>query len=86
MKDALTFGGWVQWRRKALGLTQKELARRVGYAPITLRKVEADDLRPSWQLARKLAEALALEPEEQAQFVRFARDEAPWDDTSLHAR
>ena len=63
-----------------MGLTQKELARQVGYALVTLRKVEADELRPSGQMARKLAEALELAPEEQAQFVRFARDEAYWDD------
>ena len=47
----------------------------MGYAPVTLRKVEADELRPSGQMAKKLAETLELTPEEQAQFVRFARDE-----------
>ena len=82
MTAALTFGEWLKRRRMSLGLTQKELARQVGYAPVTLRKVEADELRPSGQMARKLAEALELAPEEQAQFVRFARDEAHWDDLS----
>ena len=83
MQAALTFGGWVKRRRMGLGLTQKELAREVGYALVTLRKVEADELRPSGQMARKLAEGLQLAPEEQAQFVRFARDEAHWDDITL---
>ncbi len=78
MKDVLTFGSWVKGRRQGLGLTQKELARQVGCATVTLRKVEADALRPSSQMSKKLAAALALEPEEQAQFVRFARDEASW--------
>ena len=82
MTAALTFGGWLKRRRQSLGLTQKELARQVGYAQVTLRKVEADELRPSGQMARKLAEALELAPEEQTQFVRFARDEAHWDDLS----
>ena len=83
MAAALTFGGWVKLRRRTLGLTQKELARQVGYAMVTLRKVEADELRPSAQMARKLAEGLQLAPEDQAQFVRFARDEAHWDDITL---
>jgi DNA-binding XRE family transcriptional regulator len=33
-----------------MDLTQEELARRVGCAAITLRKIEADDLRPSVQI------------------------------------
>ena len=86
MTAALTFGGWLKRRRMSLGLTQKELARQVGYALVTLRKVEADELRPSGQIARKLAEALELMPEEQTQFVRFARDEALWDDLALPDR
>ena len=86
MTDALTFGRWLKVRRRGLGLTQKELARQVGYALVTLRKVEADELRPSGQMATKLAEALELAPEEQAQFVRFARDEAHWDDLTLPDR
>ena len=83
MTAPLTFGEWLKRRRQSLGQTQKELARQVGYAPVTLRKVEADELRPSGQMAKKLAETLALTPEEQAQFVRFARDEALWDDLTL---
>ena len=83
MTAAFTFGEWLKRRRMSLGLTQKELARQVGYAPVTLRKVEADELRPSAQMARKLAAALALPGENQEQFVRFARDEVHWDDLSL---
>ncbi|MFN8467235.1 MAG: LuxR C-terminal-related transcriptional regulator [Caldilineaceae bacterium] len=86
MTAALTFGGWLKRRRMSLGLTQKELARQVGYAQVTLRKVEADELRPSGQMAKKLAEALELAPDEQPQFVRFARDEAHWDDLALPGR
>ena len=86
MQDALTFGSWVKRRRQGLGLTQQELAQRVGYAPVSLRKVEADKLRPSWQIATKLAAALALDPEEQAQFVRVARNEARLENTTLPGR
>ena len=86
MTAPLTFGEWLKRRRQSLGFTQKELARQVGYAPVTLRKVEADELRPSGQMAKKLAEALELTPDEQAQFVRFARDEVYWDDLTLPDR
>lgn len=83
MKTILTFGSWLKRRRGGLGLTQKELAQQVGYAEVTLRKVEADELRPSRQMAEKLAHALQLALEDQAQFVRFARDQPGWDEVSL---
>ncbi|MBK8050955.1 MAG: helix-turn-helix domain-containing protein [Anaerolineales bacterium] len=83
MAAPFTFGMWLKRRRQGLGLTQKELAHQVGYAVVTLRKLEADELRPSGRLAKKLARALELAPEEQAQFVRFARNEATWDDSTL---
>ena len=38
-----TFGELVKTRRRELGLTQDELARRIGCAPITLRKIEAGE-------------------------------------------
>jgi len=76
MKDALTFGGWLKRRRGGLGLTQRELAAQIGYAEVTLRKVEADELRPSRQMVDKLAEALQIRATEQEHFVRFARHES----------
>jgi transcriptional regulator with XRE-family HTH domain len=75
MEEAYTFGAWLKRRRKSLWLTQKELAQEVGYAEVTLRKLEADELRPSRQMAERLAEALHISPEDQSQFVRYARDE-----------
>ncbi len=83
MTAALTFGGWLRRRRGGLGLTQKQLAQQVGYAEVTLRKVEADELRPSREMAARLAEALQIPPEEQALFVRFARDEMDPDIAAL---
>ncbi|MFN8443732.1 MAG: tetratricopeptide repeat protein [Caldilineaceae bacterium] len=70
-----TFGGWLKLRRRGLGLTQAQLGQQTGYAGETIRKVEADELRPSRQMAEKLATALQIAPEEQAAFMRFARDE-----------
>src|SRR5690349_20472905 len=70
-----TFGQWLKRRRGGLGLTQAALAASIGYAAETLQKVEADKLRPSKQLAAKLAEALELRPEQYPAFIRFARDQ-----------
>ena len=75
MVQAASFGTAVKERRMAMGLTQAELGRRVGCAPITVRKIEADALRPSVQIAAHLAVALILPEEAYATFVRFARAE-----------
>jgi transcriptional regulator with XRE-family HTH domain len=83
MEDALTFGAWLKRRRGGLGLTQKELAQQIGYAEVTLRKVEADEARPLRQMAEKLAEALQIREEERARFVRFARQQSAADDAAL---
>ena len=77
MNQALSFGGFVRQRRRELDLTQDELARRVGCAAITLRKIEADDLRASVQIAERLAMALAIPLEERSEFVRRARAVRP---------
>jgi WD40 repeat protein/transcriptional regulator with XRE-family HTH domain len=73
MGTELTFGKLVKTHREKIGLTQKELSYRVGCAPVTLRKIEYDDLRPSGQIAKGLAEALKISSEKRAAFVRFAR-------------
>jgi transcriptional regulator with XRE-family HTH domain len=75
MYEELTFGAYLKRRRGSLGLTQRRLAQRVGCAEVTIRKFEADELRPSGQLAERLADALNVPPEERRQFIRFARDE-----------
>jgi WD40 repeat protein/transcriptional regulator with XRE-family HTH domain len=72
-----TFGVVVKERRKALGLTQAELARRVGCATVTIRRIEYDTLRPSVQIAERLALALSIAEAEQIAFVRLARTEPP---------
>src|SRR6266498_3981483 len=57
--DAITsFGEWLRRARKACDLTQAELAQRVGCAEGTIRNLEADGLRPSKQLATRLAAQL----------------------------
>ena len=68
-----SFGAWLKRRRKALDLTQDELARLVGCSVVSIRKFESDTQRPSRQLAERLAARLQLPPEEHASFVRYAR-------------
>lgn len=72
-----SFGHFVRQRRRKLDLTQEELARRVGCAAITIRKIEADDARASVQIAERLAMALAIPLDERAGFVRRARAARP---------
>lgn len=77
MEQNVSFGAYVRQRRREMDLTQEELARRVGCAAITLRKIEADDLRASVQIAERLAMALAIPLGERSGFVRWARSVRP---------
>jgi serine/threonine protein kinase/DNA-binding XRE family transcriptional regulator len=72
-----TFGQIVRERRLGLGLTQAELARRVNCATVTIRKIEYDNLRPSVQVAERLALSLNIPEAEQLAFVRLARTDLP---------
>jgi predicted ATPase/transcriptional regulator with XRE-family HTH domain len=75
MDGDASFRHWLMLRRKALRLSCAELARRVGCATITLHKIEADERRPSRQIAARLAEQLALAPQDRETFIRVARGE-----------
>ena len=76
MNQTSSFGAFVRQRRRELDLTQDELARRVGCAAITLRKIEADDLRASVQIAERLAMP-PLPPEVFVELVtRYVRHQA----------
>ena len=77
MFEETSFGQILRERRNTLGLTQSELARRVGCAAISIRKIEADSLRPSVQLAELIALALNIPEDDQFAFVRLARAEPP---------
>lgn len=74
MQDrAHSFGYWLRRRRKALDLTQEALAQRVSCSGFAIRKIEADERRPSRPLAERLAAALAVPEEEQRAFLDAAR-------------
>jgi Helix-turn-helix. len=73
MSDSASFADLVRQQRKALDLTQAELARAAGCAVVTIKRIEQGTLRPSRLLAERLATALAVSPVERARFVRSAR-------------
>lgn len=73
MDAGQTFGQWLRRRRRELDLTQDALARQVGCARITIRKLEGNQMRPSKQLAMLLVEGLEVPLEEWEKFAQFAR-------------
>jgi predicted ATPase/transcriptional regulator with XRE-family HTH domain len=75
MDGNASFGHWLQRRRNALRLTQRELAQQVGCAAVTIRKIEADERRPSAQIAQRLADRLELSPAQRSAFLHAARAE-----------
>jgi len=72
MEPTTSFGYWLRRRRKALDLTQAELAMRVGCVVTTIKKLEADERRPSKQLAERLADHLGISSEERVAFLKAA--------------
>ncbi|MFL5807811.1 MAG: protein kinase domain-containing protein, partial [Roseiflexaceae bacterium] len=68
-----SFGLRLKELRRALDLTQEELAGRVGCALITIKKIETDALRPSRQIAERLAAVLEVPLDDRAAFVLQAR-------------
>lgn len=68
-----TFGAWVRTRRRQLDLTQAELGERAGCSEAAIRKIEADERKPSRQLAELLATALEIPQPEKDTFLQFAR-------------
>ena len=73
MGESQSFGEWLRHRRREQDLTQAELGHRVGCAPVTIQKIEADQMRPSKQLAGLLMEQLQVATDERESFIRFAR-------------
>jgi transcriptional regulator with XRE-family HTH domain len=99
MLEEITFGEWLSRRRKSMGLTQKQLADLINCATITLRKIEAEQRRPSALLAERLGIYLNIPAGEQNSFIHYARGESlyapsaaveifPWQmpDASSHSR
>ncbi|MEO8355458.1 MAG: tetratricopeptide repeat protein [Chloroflexota bacterium] len=75
MLEQHSFGYWLRLQRKALDLTREGLAGRVGCSAATIRKIEAEERRPSEQIVELLAQVFNIPPNEQTAFLRFARGE-----------
>jgi DNA-binding CsgD family transcriptional regulator/tetratricopeptide (TPR) repeat protein/DNA-binding XRE family transcriptional regulator len=67
-----SFGRWLKQRRKALGLSQQELAGRVGCSAALIRKIEGDERRPSRQIAELIVQQVSLDDDREA-LLRLAR-------------
>ena len=72
-----SFGDWLRQRRKTLDWSQAVLAQRAGCTAATIRKIEADERKPSWQLAELLATALEVPVDGRTAFVQAARQIRP---------
>ncbi len=68
-----SFGYWLRRRRKALDLTQVALAQKVSCSQAAIKKIEAEERRPSRGLAQRLAEHLAIPAQERVAFLQAAR-------------
>ncbi len=73
MSDFMPFGELMRRHRRALDLTQQELADRVGCATTTIVKLENETRRPSREMAARLADVLGLSPAERGPFLNAAR-------------
>src|SRR5215207_3667377 len=73
LETETSFGAWLRYQRRQLDLTQTELAARIGYSVVTIRKLERDELRPSKQLAERLAQQLNVPVAHRASTVALAR-------------
>lgn len=69
----MTFGEWLQRRRRARDLTQQALAEQIACSVAAVRKFESNERRPSREIAGLLADALAIAPEDRELFLAAAR-------------
>lgn len=81
--EEYSFGAWIRRRRKALDLTQQELAHRINCSLSTIVKIESDQRRPSRQIAALLAEHLSIPENQRELFLKVARGLKPVDQMSL---
>ncbi len=56
----MTFGKKVAVERKKKGYSQEELAKKVGTISVTIGRYERDEIKPSIDIASKLADALEV--------------------------
>ena len=71
--EFVSIGEWIHRRRNAMGMTRADLARRVGCAEVTIKKIERDERKPSGQIAELLAEHLAIPDLQREKFLQMCR-------------
>jgi len=71
--DEPSFGYWLKRKRKARDLTQAELANQVFCSLATIRKIEAQERRPSRMIAERLADVFDIPQKDREAFLQFAR-------------
>jgi predicted ATPase/transcriptional regulator with XRE-family HTH domain len=84
MMDTYSFGLWLKQRREQLRMTQRELALKAHCSVAMIKKMEADERRPSPELAQLLAIALKFSNSDQELFVEVACDDRPVDFLTQH--
>ena len=77
MNETASFGYWVRRWRKALDLTQAQLAEQVACAVVTIKKIESDERRPSRQMAERLAICLNIPETQRSKFIQVATRKKP---------
>jgi non-specific serine/threonine protein kinase len=65
-----------------MGLTQRQLAAQINCSTVMLKKIEAEERRPSAQIVERLAEIFNIFPTEQIHFLQFARGDWKFAPTS----
>jgi WD40 repeat protein/transcriptional regulator with XRE-family HTH domain len=68
-----SFGAWLKAQRTARELTQSHLAHMAGCATVTIKRIEADRLRPSEQLVSLLLKSLDIPEAEHPALITLAR-------------
>lgn len=97
MTELTSFGEWLKRQRSGRGLTQEQLARQIGCATITLRKIEAEERRPSADIADQLIKIFEIPQDERNNFLKFSRgdwtkaprersDAKPWQEVNATLR
>lgn len=73
MDDAPSFGQWLRAQRQVHDLTREALARQVGCAVVTIKKIETNERRPSRQIAERLLAVLNVPTQDQPAIMHLAR-------------
>ena len=80
----VSFGEWLRRQRKARGLTQDQLALQISCSTSALKKIEAEERRPSTQIVEQLADFFDIPQVDRAAFLRFARGD--WQSTPIEIK